>query len=263
MGDMKTVVRTAVLSLILSSAFLIACGPSVGRATGLTEPQPPATQKLPNPEIASSINLTSVPENEISSRLNKEITDGIWLLGTDIEPGTYMSENHNNSCDWARLKGFSGDIDDIISNDNPIGRTIVTITPSDAGFSSQGCGTWVFIEPYATFEPLVPVTSPIAVPAATLTPTPEIAGASVPHSPMRIQPTQTMISTRTKVPAPTATMNPTKTRVVVLTQTSTPIQTATPAPTLTPTPTPTFTLTPTPTLTPTRHQPPPPPATTR
>jgi len=38
MGEMNTVIHKTVLLMVLCSAFLMACGPSVGRATGVTEP---------------------------------------------------------------------------------------------------------------------------------------------------------------------------------------------------------------------------------
>lgn len=70
--------------------------------------------------------------------------DGMVIVGTDIDPGTYKNSGVKDeySCYWARLKDFSGTLGGIISNE--IGsNTIVTIDPSDTGFSSTGCGTWV------------------------------------------------------------------------------------------------------------------------
>jgi len=125
---MNTVIRTIVLLLVLSSAFLLACGPSVGRATGVTEPQGSENTESLKVETSTPTSPPTSPSTENSSGSDKEITDGIWMLGTDISPGTYVTENNNNTCYWARLKGFSGGINDIIANGNPTGRAIVTIS---------------------------------------------------------------------------------------------------------------------------------------
>ena len=70
--------------------------------------------------------------------------DGIHIVGTDIESGTYRS-SPPDSCYWARLSGFSGDSDDIIANDNSV-APVVTIFATDIGFESSRCGTWTRID---------------------------------------------------------------------------------------------------------------------
>ncbi|MGC0142114.1 hypothetical protein [Pseudactinotalea sp. Z1732] len=70
--------------------------------------------------------------------------NGTWRVGEDIEPGTYRTDG-GSGCYWERLSGFSGEFSDIISNDFTSGPSTVTIQGSDAGFSSQGCGTWEFM----------------------------------------------------------------------------------------------------------------------
>ncbi len=67
--------------------------------------------------------------------------DGIYIVGTDITPGTYKNTG-DQGCYYARLKGFGGTIGDIISNNNVNAVAIVTISKSDKGFQSSGCGTW-------------------------------------------------------------------------------------------------------------------------
>ena len=65
------------------------------------------------------------------------IPDGVLIVGTDIAPGTYRTRG--TDCYWARLSGFSGDLDDIIANDLPGGPSIVTIGAGDRGFQSLDC----------------------------------------------------------------------------------------------------------------------------
>ena len=67
--------------------------------------------------------------------------DGTYIVGTDIAAGRYRSSG-GDGCYWGRLKGFGGNLDDLIANDNVTGRAVVTILPSDKGFQSSGCGAW-------------------------------------------------------------------------------------------------------------------------
>ncbi|MFW6205115.1 MAG: hypothetical protein ACOC96_09095 [Actinomycetota bacterium] len=69
--------------------------------------------------------------------------DGVFLVGDDIEPGTYRGDGSSGTCYWARLSGTSGDLDDIIANDLPQGPTVVTIAESDVAFETVGCADWV------------------------------------------------------------------------------------------------------------------------
>jgi small nuclear ribonucleoprotein (snRNP)-like protein len=69
------------------------------------------------------------------------VGEGVYIVRTDITPGTYRSRG-GGSCYWARLRAFTGDLNAIIANGNTSAQTIVTISASDRGFQSQGCGTW-------------------------------------------------------------------------------------------------------------------------
>ena len=81
----------------------------------------PVTRSTPQPRVAA-----------------EAIPDGTHRVGSDIRPGTYRSRVPVN-CYWARLAGFSGDLDDIIANANVSGYAVVTIKPSDEGFETNGC----------------------------------------------------------------------------------------------------------------------------
>jgi hypothetical protein len=70
---------------------------------------------------------------------------GAYIVGTDIEPGTYRNSGGRN-CYWERLRGFNGGMNAIIANGGSNNPSIVTIAPTDAGFQSQGCGTWTKLE---------------------------------------------------------------------------------------------------------------------
>ena len=65
-------------------------------------------------------------------------------MGSDIEAGRYIVPTiaPGSTCFWERRSGFSGEIEDVLATDVPIGRTVVEILPTDAGFFSQGCLQW-------------------------------------------------------------------------------------------------------------------------
>ena len=67
--------------------------------------------------------------------------NGVWEVGKEIMPGTYTT-NGGTSCYWARTRNLNGGVGGIIANGNPSGHVVVTIEPTDKGFTTQGCGTW-------------------------------------------------------------------------------------------------------------------------
>jgi len=69
--------------------------------------------------------------------------DGTHQIGPSLLPaGTYRTLANTSGCYWERLSGFSGDFEDIIANNFSNSHEVVTIAPTDAGFTSDGCGTW-------------------------------------------------------------------------------------------------------------------------
>lgn len=68
------------------------------------------------------------------------IGNGKFLVGTDVQPGTYTITEPVEDCYWERSDS-QGNI--IANNFISIAPSVtVTISPSDAGFTSQGCGLW-------------------------------------------------------------------------------------------------------------------------
>jgi hypothetical protein len=66
---------------------------------------------------------------------------GDWVVGEQIAPGTYRADAAG-LCYWERASGFAHDFDEIITNGNPTGQAIVEIAPTDARFTTSGCGDW-------------------------------------------------------------------------------------------------------------------------
>ncbi len=68
---------------------------------------------------------------------------GTFIVGEDIQPGTYRTDGGTGLCYWARLSGLSGEFHDIITNGLPEGPGYVTIAASDVAFETSSCGQWV------------------------------------------------------------------------------------------------------------------------
>jgi hypothetical protein len=62
---------------------------------------------------------------------------GTFVVGEDIEPGTYRAAAQPG-CYWARLNSL--DTSDIADNDNADGPVVVEILPSDKAFQARDCG---------------------------------------------------------------------------------------------------------------------------
>ena len=68
--------------------------------------------------------------------------DGLWIVGLDVAPGIYRNSDSSGLCYWARLKGFRGDLDDILADSLSERIQTVTIRNGDAAFESERCGEW-------------------------------------------------------------------------------------------------------------------------
>lgn len=66
---------------------------------------------------------------------------GTFIVGTDIAAGIWRSDG-SGSCYWQRDASFTGNLGDIIANNNVDGPATVQLSATDKGFTSAGCGTW-------------------------------------------------------------------------------------------------------------------------
>jgi hypothetical protein len=105
--------------------------------TAVATPPPTAP---PTPEAAPSPTPEPTVEGEVGEFF--EFDDDLWEIGDEVPPGTYRTQSDPDGCYWARLSGFSGEVDDIISNGFGSGYQVVTIGRRDAGFESTRCGWW-------------------------------------------------------------------------------------------------------------------------
>jgi Protein of unknown function (DUF2510) len=100
--------------------------------------------ELAEREAAVKKREDAVTATETDIEKNKIPGSGTFLVGSDIKPGTYRSVD-NSFCYWARLSGVSGDLNDILANDNVEGQALVQIEGSDEAFETNGCNEWTKI----------------------------------------------------------------------------------------------------------------------
>jgi hypothetical protein len=81
--------------------------------------------------------LSSLPEPP--TEFPQKIMPGIYIVGVDIQPGTYRGQAGTEimeACYWARLRNVSGELDSIIANDNATGQYYVQVQQSDFALST-------------------------------------------------------------------------------------------------------------------------------
>jgi hypothetical protein len=59
-----------------------------------------------------------------------------------VKPANATVPADSGNCYWARRKGDSGSLNDIIANNNSSGANVVTIKSSDKIFETNGCNPW-------------------------------------------------------------------------------------------------------------------------
>ena len=139
--------RFAIVALVSLAfiALLAACGDDDESDGAVTEATETPTGEPTEPAAAEpTLEPTVEPPPETPEPAGPATTfgDGTFVVGQDITPGTYRNSNSSSGCFWERLSGFSGELDDTITNSFTTILQIVTIVDTDAGFSSEDCGTW-------------------------------------------------------------------------------------------------------------------------
>jgi hypothetical protein len=118
---------------------LVRAGSGSGQPTGTAAGPTPTATATTTPRPPAS--ATPAPTPKPAPTPATSFGDGTWRVGADIQPGTYRSTG-TQVCYWERVRDFNGALGSIVANDNVSGPAVVTIAPSDAGFSSKRCGTW-------------------------------------------------------------------------------------------------------------------------
>lgn len=103
--------------------------------------------------ITATATVTATPTKVIATRTTtvrvtytpppvNVITDGTYVVGSDIPPGMYRTDGQGtgSACYWARLSSLN--TGDIIDNGNITGPTTTQIPPTDRAFEITGGCTW-------------------------------------------------------------------------------------------------------------------------
>ena len=118
--------------------------------TAATTTAPPTTAAPPTTTTTTmappTTTATTTTTTTVAVIVATPFQDGTWLVGTDVQAGTYRSAVPADSagCTWERRAGFSDDPADVITSGVGAPGELVTveIEITDAGFVSSGCGTW-------------------------------------------------------------------------------------------------------------------------
>jgi hypothetical protein len=109
---------------------------SAGSGGPTTPVASPSSQPTPSPTPSAP------PTTPPSQSASITIPDGRHEVGVDIEAGTYRLRAPATFCSFQRLRSFGGTSEDFIIDAIVPGYAVVTIKPTDLGFSSVDCGGW-------------------------------------------------------------------------------------------------------------------------
>jgi hypothetical protein len=101
-----------------------------------------SAKSSPNSSTSTASSQSEQNEPTPTTDPNPHFEDGTYTVGKDIQAGTYRTRVGSTGCYYSRLSGFSGELSEIISNENTDNPAIVTIASTDKGFKSNRCGTW-------------------------------------------------------------------------------------------------------------------------
>jgi hypothetical protein len=142
-GLIGGVTVAAVIAFCTLSGVAANGGHPVSQDTSFGSPSVATNQPSSNgqPQKPTATNTPSGP-TATPAPSYAHFGDGTFQVGKDIQPGTYRTRVGSMGCYYARLKGFGGTLDDIISNNLTDAPAVVTIAATDKGFESHRCGTW-------------------------------------------------------------------------------------------------------------------------
>jgi hypothetical protein len=95
-------------------------------------------------DVADALGEVNDSGDQPAEAAPADITDGVWTVGVDVEPGTYRPvADASGDCYWAVLvSGSNGG--DIVANSIGGGRPVVTLADGQ-DFETNRCGGWAKI----------------------------------------------------------------------------------------------------------------------
>jgi hypothetical protein len=156
-GDVPSVDLRPRRSEIVLLPILAACGVIMGLLTvmviqlasnagsdrpPLTEQQisPPPLPSAPSetPVVAAASSPPASPIATPPALGSGTFSNGTWLVGKEIAPGIWRAIR-SITCSWKRLASIEGAAEEVAGTGTHL---TVEIQPTDAEFSSEGCGWW-------------------------------------------------------------------------------------------------------------------------
>lgn len=135
------IVAIVVIGIIAANAGKGSTATNTNQSTPTAQTTTQATSQPTNAPTQTAATPTPAPTQKPAPTF-LTFGDGTYQVGKDIKPGTYRTRTGSPNCYYARLKGFSGSLNDVLANNNTDNPAIVTILPGDKGFTSENCGTW-------------------------------------------------------------------------------------------------------------------------
>ena len=123
--------------------MLLSCVAVVASSGSDTTVEAPAS----DPSVEEVDDTTSEEETAEEESENEALSAGTYVVGEDIEPGTYKTDgpaddSFSGMCYWARLSGLSGEFDELIANDAFEGQTTVVVNEGDVALELTGECVW-------------------------------------------------------------------------------------------------------------------------
>ena len=154
-GDAATeAIRRIVCIGLLSSLAIAVLSACNGGA-------PPFITELPTNTPALKNSPKSPPPATPTYSPNLGFGPGTYQVGSDIQPGLHAGRagtGVRDSCYWARLSGVSGELSDLVANDNAVGQFYIEILPTDK-YLTVACNITPInqwpepVEPLSNIEP--------------------------------------------------------------------------------------------------------------
>lgn len=131
---------------IIAAVIVVLCGAFaiIGTLASSTDPKP---SNVFGNRDASGLGSpapydTSTPTTAAPAGPKTTITEGDWVVGTDVAPGTYRTaEAVSGMCYWGIYRAGTNK-GDIVQNDIVTGGRPTVTLKAGQEFSSTGCGTW-------------------------------------------------------------------------------------------------------------------------
>lgn len=136
---------------VIAGLALVGIGAGIGSAGHTSaSPKPAVTRTITAPTVTVSPVATVTATVTIRPKRPKPpsntlmTADGVYVVGRDILPGTYVtsgaSASSGGQCYYALLS--STNTSDIIDNNIVSGRATITVSSGVAAVDTEGCNTW-------------------------------------------------------------------------------------------------------------------------